>query len=69
MSSDLRGKVSNYLGLIMVAVQCLECEFIGENKLDMEEHSAKLHGDEFECELCDYKATDLDKLEIHLSMR
>ena len=37
------------------------------DEIDMEVHSAKHHGDKFECGLCDYEAADLDNLEIHLS--
>ena len=33
----------------------------------MEVHSAKLNWDKFECGLCDYEATDIENLEIHLS--
>ena len=29
--------------------------------------SAKHHGDNFECGLCDYEAADLENLEIHLT--
>ena len=33
----------------------------------MDVHAAKLHGDKFECRLCEHKAKDNDDLEIHLS--
>ena len=37
------------------------------DEIDMGVHSAKHHGDKFECELCDYEAADLNNLEVHLS--
>ena len=49
-----------------VQFKCEHCEFIGGEEIDMEVHSAKLHGDKFECGVCDYEATDLENLEIHL---
>ena len=36
-------------------------------EIDMDVHSAKLNWDKFECGLCDYEATDIENLEIHLS--
>ena len=33
----------------------------------MEVHLGKVHGDKFECGLCDYNAKDLENLEMHLS--
>ena len=50
-----------------VQFRCEPCEFIVGGKIDMEVHSAKHHGDKFECGLCDYEAADLNNLEVHLS--
>ena len=33
----------------------------------MEVHLGKVHGDKFDCGLCDYNAKDLENLEMHLS--
>ena len=32
----------------------------------MEVHLARLHGENFECSLCDYTSKDLETLDIHL---
>ena len=50
-----------------VQFQCEHCEFIGGEEIDMEVHTAKLHGENIECGLCDYEATDVENLEIHLT--
>ena len=40
---------------------------MGYDEIDMDVHVAKLHGDKFECGLCDNEAKDIEELEIHLS--
>ena len=50
-----------------VQYQCEHSDFIGGEEIDMEVHIAKLHGDKFECGLCEYEATDLENLEVHLT--
>ena len=47
--------------------KCEDCEFWGPNSLTMEVHTGKLHSGCFECGLCEYKAKDMENLEIHLS--
>ena len=41
-------------------------EFDGGDDNEMEVHLAKVHGDKFECSICDYEAKDLETLETHL---
>jgi hypothetical protein len=50
-----------------VQFQCEFCEFIGGEEIDMEVHTAKLHGEKIECGLCEYEAKDIGTLEIHLA--
>ena len=42
------------------------CDFTGGCDIDMEVHMGKVHGEKFECGLCDYEAKDLETLETHL---
>ena len=43
--------------------KCEDCNFCGLNELSMEVHFGKNHS---ECGLCEYKAQDLEELELHL---
>ena len=49
-----------------VEFRCEECDFFGETPFTMEVHLGKSHSDHFECGLCEFVATDLEKLEMHL---
>ena len=40
---------------------------MGYDEIDMDVHAAKVHGDKFECGLCEHEAKDNEDLEIHLS--
>ena len=46
--------------------KCEDCNFCGKNELSMEVHFGKNHSENFECGLCEYKAQDLEELELHL---
>ena len=39
---------------------------MGEDIVAMQVHTGKAHVDEYECGLCEYKAKDLEALEMHL---
>ena len=49
-----------------VEFRCEECDFLGETPFTMEVHLGKSHSDHFEFGLCEFVATDLEKLEMHL---
>jgi hypothetical protein len=53
----------------LVQYKCDLSEFMGFGEIDMDVlvHAAKLHGDKFECGLCEHEAKDNEDLEIHLS--
>ena len=39
---------------------------MGGSDIDIEFYLAKIHGDSFECGLCNFEAKDLENLELHL---
>ena len=39
---------------------------MGCHEIDMNVHTSKMHGDIPECGLCDYKAKNLEDIDIHL---
>ena len=47
--------------------KCNQCDFIRGDKIDMEVHAGRMHGDSFECGVCDYEGKDLETLDIHLT--
>ena len=47
--------------------KCEDCDFWGENELTMEVHTGKYHSEIIECGLCEFKATDLEILNTHIS--
>ena len=52
----------------LVQYKCDLCEFfMGYDEIDMDVHAAKLHGDKFECGLCEHEAKDNEDLAMHLS--
>ena len=46
--------------------KCEECEFKGTNEWTMQLHHGKIHNKSIECGLCQYKAKDLENLNLHL---
>ena len=42
------------------------CDFIGGEEIEMEIHTARKHGENYECALCDYESKNLETLDIHL---
>ena len=49
-----------------VQFKCDLCGFMGCEEIDMNVHTSKMHGDIPECGLCDYKAKNLEDIDIHL---
>ena len=49
-----------------VQFKCEECDFVGNNEVSMEVHISKVHFEEIECGMCEYAATNLETLELHL---
>ena len=47
--------------------KCDECDYVCGNSMTMEVHIGKLHGEIVECGLCNYKAKDLESLNLHIS--
>ena len=45
---------------------CQEVNFISGDEIDIEVNLAKLHGENFECGLCENTANDLETLDTHL---
>ena len=45
---------------------CHDCNYIGENQIDIDVHIGRNHTSYFYCGLCDFEAENLEKLEIHL---
>ena len=48
-------------------LRCIKCGFSGENEWTMQIHNGKHHANQIECGLCEYKAEDLEGLEVHLT--
>ena len=46
--------------------KCDLYDSIGGDQIEMEVHLAKLHGENFECGLCENTANDLETLDTHL---
>ena len=44
-----------------------ECDYVCENSLTMEVHIGQLHSEKVECGLCNYKANNLESLNLHIS--
>jgi hypothetical protein len=49
-----------------VDMKCEDCDFLANDDLSLEVHSAKKHSGNFECALCGFIAKDEDHLNIHL---
>ena len=49
-----------------VQFKCDQFDFIGGEEIEMEIHTARTHGETYECGLCDYESPDLETLDIHL---
>ena len=47
--------------------KCEDCDFYCENELSIEVHHGRCHNEDFECGLCEYKAGNIENLNIHLS--
>ena len=50
-----------------VLYKCDLCDFIGSEEIDMNVHTARVHGENPECGLCDFEAKTLEDLDIHLT--
>ena len=49
-----------------VDMKCEDCDFLANDDLSLEVHSARKHSGNFECALCGFFARDEDHLNIHL---
>ena len=46
--------------------KCNDCDFVGGNNHTIDVHVGKVHSEYLECGLCEFKADNLENLEMHL---
>ena len=47
-------------------LKCELCDFFGGEEIEMGIPTARKHGENYECYLCDYESKDLETLDLHL---
>ena len=47
--------------------KCEDCDYLSENFLTMDVHVGKFHGEIIECGLCNFEATDIEHLSLHIA--